>query len=155
MVAWLGCAPLASGLEPALLLEAERAFALSVQATDARTLVVRYRVADGYYLYRDRLKFATSPAAQAGAPALPPGRVKDDVFFGRVETYRGMVAVTIDLDRERPGETVTLVADSQGCADLGVCYPPQRQTLSVPLPRRGEPPGPAIDATPHRKGWFN
>lgn len=137
------------------MLAAERAFALSAQAIDPRTLVVRYDVADGYYLYRDKLRFSVEPGALAAPPALPAGKVKDDAFFGRVEVFRGGVTLQLQLDRERPGEQVTLVAESQGCADLGVCYPLQRQTLVVALPLSGRGAGPVVEAAPRRKGWFN
>ena len=144
----------AAALDSSALLEAERAFALSVQAVDPQTLVVRYDIANGYYLYRDKLRFSVEPGGLA-APPLPAGKVKDDAFFGRVEVFRGSVAVPIPLDRERPGEKLTLVAESQGCADLGVCYPLQRQTLAVAMPFRGAAAGPVVEAAPRRKGWFN
>ena len=58
---------------------------------------------------------------------MPPGKVKEDAFFGNVETYRGKIAVRLPLDGAQPGDTVTVKAESQGCADAGVCYPPQVQ----------------------------
>jgi thiol:disulfide interchange protein DsbD len=137
------------------LLEAERAFALSAQAVDPQTLLIRYDIAAGYYLYRDKFRFSVEPGALAASPTLPAGKVKDDAFFGRVEVFRGSVTLQLPLDRDRPGEKLTLVAESQGCADLGVCYPLQRQTLAVALPVRGGPAGPVVEAAPRRKGWFN
>ena len=71
------------------LLEPERAFVFSVQAVDEKTVEARFSIASGYYLYREKLKFAVEPGTLAGAPVLPPGKVKDDAFFGNVETYRG------------------------------------------------------------------
>ena len=59
----------------------------------------------------------SSPGTLAGAPALPPGKVKDDEFFGKVETYRGQVVVRLPLDAAAPGRAVTVNAESQGCAD--------------------------------------
>ena len=123
------------------LLEPERAFAFSVQAVDEKTVEARFSIASGYYLYREKLKFAVEPATLAGAPLLPPGKVKDDAFFGKVETYRGGLVVRLPLDGAQPGDKVTVKAESQGCADAGVCYPPQVQTLTVALPARGRPPG--------------
>jgi thiol:disulfide interchange protein DsbD len=139
---------------PPEILEAERAFALSAQGLDPQTLSVRFEIADGYYLYRDKLNFSVSPGNLA-APIAPPGKIKEDQFFGKVETYRGRLQMELTLDAPRPGSAVTLVVESQGCADVGVCYPVQRQTLAVPLPRPGERPAPLVEAAPRRKSWFN
>jgi thiol:disulfide interchange protein DsbD len=137
------------------LLEPERAFAFSARGLDPQTVEARFTIAGGYYLYRDKLKFAVEPAAIAGTPSLPPGKMKHDEFFGDVETYRGTIAVRLPLERAAPGQTVTLRAESQGCADLGVCYPPQAQKITLSLPVVGGPPGTVVDAVPPRKSWFN
>ena len=147
-------ATVVAGAEPELL-PAEHAFRYSVRALDPMTIEARFAIVDGYYLYRDKLKFALAPGALAAPPSLPPGKVKDDPFFGPVETYRGEVVVRLALAAAAPGSTVTVTAESQGCADLGVCYPPQRQNLSVALPRTGAGPGAPVEATPPRKSWFN
>lgn len=137
-------------LEPKLL-PPDKAFRLSARALDASTIEARFDVADGYYLYRDKMGFSTDPVA-AGAALLPPGKAKHDAFFGDVDTYRGAVVVRIPLVRAAPGETVTLHADSQGCADAGVCYPPNPQQLQVVVPANGGKPGAFVEAG--RKGWF-
>jgi len=138
----------------AKLLEPERAFAFSVQAVDEKTVEARFSIANGYYLYREKLKLAVDPPTLAGAPVLPPGKMKDDAFFGNVEIYRGQLVVRLPLDGTSPGDKVTVKAESQGCADAGVCYPPQVQTLTVALPPRGGRPGEPVSATP-KKSWFN
>ncbi len=148
---------LASGAvaaEPKLL-EPERAFAFSVQAVDEKTVEARFAIASGYYLYREKLKFTVDPVALAGTPVLPPGMVKDDAFFGNVETYRDRLAVRLPLDGAGPGVTVTVKAESQGCADAGVCYPPQVQRITVVLPTPGGRPAAPVAATPTRKSWFD
>jgi thioredoxin:protein disulfide reductase len=136
------------------LLPAERAFALSVQGRDPQSVLVRFDIAEGYYLYRDKFRFSVTEVG-AAPPALAPGQVKEDRFFGRVETYRERFEVTLALDRPQPGQTLTVVVDSQGCADRGVCYPAQRQTLAIPMPRPGEPARAAVEASPRRRSWFN
>jgi thiol:disulfide interchange protein DsbD len=137
------------------LLPTEEAFRYAARAVDARTLEARFTIADGYYLYRDKLRFGVEPEAVAvGAPALPPGKLKDDEFFGRVETYRAEVVVRIPVEGAVAGQTVTLRADSQGCADAGVCYPPVSQRIVVVVPAAGAPAGPYIEATPAKKRWF-
>lgn len=149
-----GLAPLRAAADPNLL-PAERAFAFSVRAVDEKTVEARFAIADGYYLYRDKFKFAVSPGALASGPSLPPGKVKDDEFFGKVETYRNQFVVRLSLDRPAPGQSVTVEAQSQGCADVGVCYPPQLQKITVALPVAGGGPSPPVDAEPARKSWFN
>lgn len=137
------------------LLEPERAFALSVQAVDERTVEARFTIANGYYLYREKLKFSVEPTPLLSAPTLPAGKIKDDEFFGKVETYRGQIAVPLALVRPEPGRKVTVRAESQGCADAGVCYPPQVQNVTVTLPLPGAGPTPPVAATPARRSWFN
>jgi len=138
------------------LLPADQAFRLSARALDAKTLEIRFDVADGYYLYRDKLKFGVEPAAAgAGTPTLPPGAVIEDEFFGRVSTYRGPVVIRLPLAAGQPGGSVSLEVDSQGCADAGVCYPPQQQRLTLPLPPAGAGPSAPVDASPPKKTYFN
>ena len=135
----------------AKLLPPEKAFRFSARALDPSTIEARFDVADGYYLYRDKMRFTTNPVA-AGQAVLPPGKPKHDDFFGDVDTYRGAVVVRIPLARPAAGETVTIHADSQGCADAGVCYPPNPQQLEVVVPSKGGKPGAFVEAG--RKGWF-
>jgi thiol:disulfide interchange protein DsbD len=151
----LGAGIPSMALAQAKLLEPERAFALSVQAVDERAVEVRYTIANGYYLYREKLKLSVEPALLAQAPALPAGKIKEDEFFGKVETYRGQLKVPLALARADPGGKVTVRAESQGCADVGVCYPPQVQSVTVTLPLAGARPEPPVAATQPRKSWFN
>jgi thiol:disulfide interchange protein DsbD len=137
------------------LLPPDEAFRYAARAVDARTLEARFTIADGYYLYRDKLRFGLEPPARAvDAPLLPAGKVKDDEFFGRVETYRDQVVVRVPIDGAVPGQSVTLRAESQGCADAGVCYPPASQRITLVIPAAGAAPGAYVEATPARKRWF-
>jgi len=136
------------------LLAPERAFAFSVQAVDENTVEARFAIANGYYLYRDKLKFSVEPVTLAAAPTLPAGKLKHDEFFGDVETYRGAVAVRLPLQGAQPGSAVTVKAESQGCADAGVCYPPQIQNVSVTLPIEGGRPDAPVEAASPKKPWF-
>ena len=138
------------------LLPTEEAFRFAARALDARTVEASFAVADGYYLYRDKLRFsAAAPAVTVGAVELPAGKVKEDPFFGKVETYRDRVVVRLPLENATAGQAVTVRADSQGCADVGVCYTANTQSVTVTLPAAGAPPGPLIDANPPKKRWFN
>lgn len=133
------------------LLPPEQAFRLSARALDPSTLEARFDIADGYYLYRDKMRFTIEPVA-AGPTELPPGKRKHDDFFGDVETYRDALVVRIPLAKPAPGQTLTLHADSQGCADAGVCYPPNPQQVQLVVPTLAGKPGPFVE--PARKGWF-
>ena len=158
-VAALVLAALAAAAFPAhadpKLLPPQEAFRFSARALDPRTLEARFSVTDGYYMYRDKMKFALDPGMEAVEVTLPPGKVKEDPFFGKVETYRGEVVVRVPLHEAASGKPVVLVADSQGCADAGVCYPATRQKLTLTLPEPGKGPGPVVEATPRKKNWFN
>ena len=116
------------------LLEPDKAFRLSAHALDAGTLEVRYRIAEGYYLYRDKFRFAAEPATVRLGPAqFPPGDVHQDQFFGRVETYRKDLRIRIPIDDAGGVDRVRLKVTSQGCADAGVCYVPYDQSAEIKL----------------------
>ncbi len=141
--------------EPKLLPPAE-AFRFSARALDDRTVEARFEVADGYYLYRDKTAFFLEPKAVGmDAPTLPPGKVKEDAFFGTVETWRGAVLMRLPLAASAAGQSLVLVSDSQGCADAGVCYPAFRQKVTLAMPAAGTGPGAFVDAFPRKKNWFN
>ncbi len=112
------------------------AFKPSVRALDGQTLEVRFSIAKGYYLYRDKFRFAADPATiRLGTPLLPPGKEKHDETFGRVEVYYDQVLIRLPVERNSSGPLpLTLRVSSQGCADAGICYPPQQQSLAVELP---------------------
>jgi thiol:disulfide interchange protein DsbD len=153
VVALTTLAVAAAAQQPALL-ENERAFSFSARPLDPSTIEARFAIADGYYLYRDKLKFSIEPGEMPVPPVLPPGKEKQDEFFGKVETYRGSLAVKVALPAGAPGRKVTVRAESQGCADVGVCYPPQLQKVELTLPAAGAGPGPLVEAAPARKVWF-
>jgi thiol:disulfide interchange protein DsbD len=103
-------------------LEPGAAFKFSARMQDAGTVAITYDIADGYYMYRERFKF-TAEGATLGNPAFPAGKVKfDDTFKKNVETYRHTVTITMPV--QAPG-LFTINAQSQGCADAGLCYAPQ------------------------------
>ena len=122
----LSCAARAG--EPELL-EPEKAFRFSARLIDAGRVEVRYEIAPGYYMYRDKFQFSAEPASLSfDASQLPPGKIKKDEFFGEVQTYRGDMRFVLPLAvAGEPVPRFTLKAVSQGCADIGVCYPPQEQ----------------------------
>jgi thioredoxin:protein disulfide reductase len=113
------------------LLEPEQAFRFSARLVAPRSIEVRYRVAEGYYLYKSKLVFRSEPATvRLGQAQLPVGAWHEDEFFGRSEIYRGDVTIRITLQADAP-RRFDLVAVSQGCADVGVCYLPTTQRASL------------------------
>ena len=142
LLALLGPLLCVHAANPGDLLEPEKAFRLSVRALDPATLEVHYQIADGSYLYRAKFRIAAeprvpSPAGAAaltiklGKPEFPAGQVKQDEFFGRVETYRKDLFIRIPV--EGGVQQLKLLVTSQGCADVGVCYVPQTQSVDVSL----------------------
>jgi len=112
-------------------LDPDQAFVLSVRVLDAKRLELSYKVAPGYYLYRERFKFA-SDDAKLGEPQIPPGKKHFDTALDQdVETYHD--GVTVVLPVTSAGKAFTLNTVHQGCADKGLCYPPQSRTVAVAL----------------------
>src|SRR6266699_6561888 len=119
------------------LLEPDKAFRFSAQALDAASVEVRYVIADGYYLYRERFRFAAEPASVTlGQPQFPKGQIHEDKFFGKQETYRKEVRIRLPIE-SAGAERLMLQVTSQGCADLGVCYVPQVQSADLRLASLG------------------
>src|SRR5690242_3015564 len=115
------------------LLEPDKAFRFSAQALDGGTAEIRYRIADGYYLYRDRFRFAVEPASVSlGAPRFPDGDIHEDKFFGKQVIYRKEVRILLPV-RTAGADRMKLTVTSQGCADIGVCYVPQSQSAELRL----------------------
>lgn len=117
------------------LLDPEKAFAFEA-SVENDTLIAEWRIADGYYMYRAQFAFESeTEGVSLGTPRIPDGTVKEDEFFGRVETYRDHIRIEVPIERGAGApQSVQVRARSQGCADLGVCYPPLFQTASLDLP---------------------
>jgi thiol:disulfide interchange protein DsbD len=112
------------------------AFKPTARALDGQTVEVTYEIAKGYYLYRDKFKFAVDgEVTTLGTPQIPKGKEKIDDIFGKVEVYYKTVAIRLPVERASSGPLqLKLNVTSQGCADAGVCYPPQTQSVSLELP---------------------
>ncbi len=127
----------------------EQAFRFSAHMVDAHTIVVNYAIADGYYMYRERFHFSAN-GAKLGEPAIPPGKIKyDDTFQKNVETYHNGVEIRIPVEAAGP---FTLNATGQGCADKGLCYPPQEASAQLTPGAGGSEPQMSI--VPAQGGGF-
>lgn len=95
-----------------------------------------FRIAEGYYMYRDRFSFATESGRRLADVEIPRGKLKKDQFFGTTETFRHLVRMRVPISAGDAAKgTVTLRVISQGCSDRGVCYVPLEQSISVKLPK--------------------
>lgn len=117
------------------LLRPDDAFKASLSQSSPDSIQATWDIADGYYMYRKRFSFESNTAGVTlGTPAFPKGKIKDDPGFGKVETYRNKIVVNIPINRSDTAPTnFSLKTKSQGCADIGVCYPPQKKTLTLQL----------------------
>jgi thiol:disulfide interchange protein DsbD len=130
----------ASAAQPDLL-EPEKAFRFSARVLDASRIEVRYQIADGYYLYRERFAFAAEPVGvKLGAPQIPQGVLKTDEFFGEVQTHRGELKIIVPVEAAADGR-VALTVTSQGCADVGVCYVPMDSKVQLTMAGGAVMPG--------------
>ena len=117
---------------PNELLEPEKAFRITARALDERSVEVQFRIADGYYMYRDRFSFATAAGQPLGEAEIPRGKIKEDQFFGKSEIFRDLVKIRVPVSPEEAAKgSVNLKVTSQGCSDKGVCYTPLEQTVRV------------------------
>jgi thiol:disulfide interchange protein DsbD len=118
------------------LLPPEEAFSLSAWV-EGDALIAEYQIAPGYYMYRERFEFqieSSDTPARFDVAIIPDGKVKEDEFFGKMETYRNSVRIELPLLFDGvAASSLQVKMTSQGCADIGVCYPPLKQSLAVEL----------------------
>jgi thiol:disulfide interchange protein DsbD len=104
------------------LLPADKAFAFKASVVNDE-IVLDWNIAKGYYLYKEKIKISSDYSTQLGVAKFPPAKIKNDEFFGRVGVYRKSVEVKIPI-LEGDADSLLINVVFQGCADLGVCYPP-------------------------------
>ncbi len=126
----------------------DEAFRLAVFADGPDRVRLVWEIAPGYYLYRQRLGVTTpSSDAQLGVLSLPKGKSKTDEFFGEQEVYYDELLASVAVSRAPGGElSLPLAVTFQGCAEAGLCYPPETKQLAVLLPAgsgSAAPPPPA------------
>lgn len=141
-------AGLGSATGESRFLPVDEAFRIAVFAEDGAGLRADVEIADGYYLYRDKLAFSTpAGGVKLAEPVLPAGVRKRDEYFGETEVYYGRIAPRIPLEAGAAGELpgrIPVQVSFQGCAEDGICYPPATRTVEVALGGAGA--GPAAGA---------
>lgn len=120
------------------LLKPEQAFKASADSIAPDLIQLNWDIEDAYYLYKDRFKFSSgTEGIELGKPIFPKGKFKHDEFFGDMEVFYKTVNISIPLIFKSGNAADYTQMDintvSQGCADAGLCYPPQKQTLSLSL----------------------
>lgn len=125
----------AAGAQDSDLLDPEEAFRLEAATTEAGELLLKWDIADGYYMYRDRIevRLVGPDSAELGPLELTEGKMKDDPYFGRMEVYYGGMEGRAPITGAEGAESLQVEVTSQGCADAGICYPPLTTTLDVPF----------------------
>lgn len=141
------CQPASAGLSAFLgdtaeqdFLPVEKAFQVDAVAVDAAHAQLRFTIAPGHYLYRERIKVSV-PEGQAGSILvldLPPGEEKNDPSFGRQQVFHHDTVASLTF-ATAPAQ---IQVRYQGCSEKGLCYPPQTKLLSL----AGDLPAPPVAA---------
>jgi len=121
---------------------ADQAFVFDFQQNQ-HDLNLNWQVKEGYYLYRKQISI-TPAQAQVGPLQLPAGVAHEDEFYGKSEIYRGQLSVPVAVVQADKGATLTVTY--QGCADAGLCYPPE--TKVIPLSEVKAAAQPAVAPLP-------
>ena len=119
------------------LLEPDKAFSFRADISHSNTVQLSWQVADGYYLYQDKIGVSLNQpnSVQLVNIDFPKGKAKHDETFGDTIVYYHELNLEQRLIHQlNPGETVTLTVTFQGCADIGVCYPPMSKTVQLIIP---------------------
>ena len=130
--------PLAAQVE---FLPVDEAYRFSAVLREGHILA-RWEIEPGYYLYRSRFDFQPDARATLGEPQIPPGQPKVDEFFGEVEVYYDEVTVVVPVTGQATS-SFSVRFGYQGCADAGLCYPPE--TRAVTFATGGAGVGPMAD----------
>ena len=134
-------------------LSVEEAYQASAVVTSPDAITVTFDIADGYYLYRDKTALVTStPGVELSAPNFPEAIVIDDEFFGETATYREQVEIAVPFSADDSLDSIEATVKFQGCADIGLCYPPTEYPLQIKLPSTQSATQPASAASSTKAG---
>lgn len=111
--------------EESEFLEMDEAFIIDTDVLDDE-IIIRWSIADGYYLYKHRFKFSAEKLSLS-EPYIPEGIQKTDEYFGEVEVYYKHIEITVPY--KEPKSEGFLTVGYQGCADAGLCYTPTKRYI--------------------------
>jgi thiol:disulfide interchange protein DsbD len=131
------------------VLPPEQAFPYDIRQVD-EVIIIDFSLPDGYYLYKDKFNFSILPNDLIQSITLPDGETHEDEFFGVSEVYRSSFEIKIGLIPHNEN-TITLTTGLQGCADIGLCYPPQNWTNVIEWSRN---PNQLLPISPNRNPFL-
>jgi len=111
------------------LLPGDEAFRFKAQLVNDE-IHLNWDIAKGYYLYKEKIKIASEQSEELGVIKMPEAQVIDDEFFGKIGTYRNATSAIIPI-LDGKSQSVILNVSYQGCADIGVCYPPISKNVAL------------------------
>ena len=114
-------------------LPVDQAFSLSVNSDKSGQVWATWQIADGYYLYRHQLAVDSDTTPSIYFKDIPEGETKLDPYFGEVEVYHQQLKLPLEIDNSRPYQA-SFTIKYQGCAEQGLCYPPQVVPMSTEFP---------------------
>ncbi|MFP6845229.1 MAG: protein-disulfide reductase DsbD [Thalassolituus sp.] len=135
-----------------------QAFPLSSSSSNGK-VTAEWRNADGYYLYKHRIYLQQGDIKLEPDSYSQAGKAKQDEAFGEVIAFYHDLEVTFDTQSLNAG---TAILHYQGCADAGLCYPPQRENVEVIAPQSAAQQAittstvqPAMPTEPNTDSWFS
>jgi len=115
----------------------DEAFQFEIAVQDPKTLLARFVVASGNYLYKDKIKFEITgdQPVQILPYSLPEGKNKIDEIFGPTDVFYHDIDIPLSLNRNEQAQTVSLTVYYQGCSEtFNICYPPTKKVVELALP---------------------
>jgi thiol:disulfide interchange protein DsbD len=115
----------------------DEAFQFDMTVQDPQTLLARFTVAAGNYLYRDKIKFEISGTQpiQILHFELPEGKNKIDEIFGPTDVFFDDIDIQLPLNRSPQQQNISLTVHYQGCSEtFNICYPPTKKIIELVLP---------------------
>lgn len=110
-------------------LPVDEAFVFSAELTEDGGVLARWTMPDGYYLYKHRFAAEANAGTDLGEPVIPDGKRKVDEYFGEVEVYYHQAEMRVPVHAQS-GRFLEVGIEYQGCADYGLCYPPEQKWVS-------------------------
>ncbi|MBW5290721.1 MAG: Cytochrome c-type biogenesis protein DsbD, protein-disulfide reductase [Candidatus Ruthia sp. Asou_11_S2] len=113
------------------LLPVDKAFVFKASVVN-NEILLNWDIAKGYYLYKEKIKISADFSAQLGNAKFPTAKIRNDEFFGKIGVYRDNAVVVVPV-LKGDTESILLTVSYQGCADLGVCYPPITKSVTLSI----------------------
>ncbi len=113
------------------LLPIDSAFAFKAKVVNNEILLT-WDIAKDYYLYKEKIRISADFSNQLGSAKFPKAKTRNDEFFGKIGVYRNHATVVVPVLND-DAKSILLTVNYQGCADLGVCYPPITKSVTLDI----------------------